>query len=144
MINDLYKEVILDHSKRPHNFGPMESPSLTAEGFNPLCGDRLTLELKMENGVVKDARFKGAGCAISVASASLMTDAVKGKTRTEAEQLFDKFHQMLTSDAAVPDLGKLAVFSGVKEFPARVKCATLAWHTMRAALADKHEKVSTE
>ncbi len=145
MINDLYKEVILDHSRKPHNFGPMENPSLTAEGFNPLCGDRLTLELKLENGVVKDARFKGAGCAISVASASLMTDALKGKTREEVDRMFEKFHQMLTSEnGAAPELGKLEVFSGVREFPARVKCATLAWHTMKAALTDSHETVSTE
>lgn len=145
MINELYKEVILDHSKRPHNFGPMENPTLTAEGFNPLCGDRLTLELKMDNGVVTDARFRGAGCAISVASASLMTDMLKGKSREEADALFEKFHHMLTSEAPdSPGLGKLAVFSGVKEFPARVKCATLAWHTLRAALHDSHQKVSTE
>jgi nitrogen fixation protein NifU and related proteins len=144
VIDDLYQEVILDHSKRPRNFGSLENPSAHAEGFNPLCGDRLTLELKLDNGIVQEARFKGAGCAISVASASLMTEALKGKTREEAEQLFEKFHQMLTTDAAVPELGKLAVFSGVKEFPARVKCATLAWHTLHAALQNSEERVSTE
>jgi len=144
VIDDLYQEVILDHSKRPRNFGSLENPSAHAEGFNPLCGDRLTLELKLDNGIVQDARFKGAGCAISVASASLMTEMLKGKTREEAEQLFDKFHQMLTTDAAVPELGKLAVFSGVREFPARVKCATLAWHTLHAALQNSEERVSTE
>lgn len=144
MIDDLYQEVILDHGKRPRNFGSMENPSAHAEGFNPLCGDRLTLELKLANGVVEDARFRGAGCAISVASASLMTETLKGKTVDEAEKLFEKFHQMLTTDSAVPDLGKLAVFSGVREFPARVKCATLAWHTLRAALQNSNEKVSTE
>ncbi len=144
MIDDLYQEVILDHSKRPRNFGPMESPSATAEGFNPLCGDRLTLELKLDGNIVADARFKGAGCAISVASASLMTETLKGKTKAEAEQLFEKFHRMLTTDSAVGEIGKLAVFSGVKEFPARVKCATLAWHTLHAALQNSHEKVSTE
>jgi len=144
VIDDLYQEVILDHGKRPRNFGPMENPTLHAEGFNPLCGDRLTLELKLDGNIVKDARFKGAGCAISVASASLMTETLKGKTREEAEKLFEKFHQMLTTDAAPGDLGKLTVFSGVKEFPARVKCATLAWHTLRAALHNANEKVSTE
>jgi len=144
VIDDLYQEVILDHSKRPRNFGSLENPSAHAEGFNPLCGDRLTLELKLDNGIVQDARFKGAGCAISVASASLMTEMLKGKTREEAEQLFEKFHQMLTTDAAVPELGKLAVFSGVREFPARVKCATLAWHTLHAALQNSEERVSTE
>ena len=145
MIDDLYQEVILDHGRRPRNFGPMEHPSAKAEGFNPLCGDRLTLELLLEDGVVKDARFVGAGCAISVASASLMTEAVKGKTRQQAESIFERFHELLTTDTKdLPDLGKLAVFSGVREYPARVKCATLAWHTMRAALHNAEEKVSTE
>lgn len=145
MIDDLYQEIILDHSKKPRNFGHVENASAHAEGFNPLCGDRLTLELKLEGDTVKDARFVGAGCAISVASASLMTETLKGKTRAEAENLFERFHELLTSDAGKSeDLGKLAVFSGVREYPTRVKCATLAWHTMRAALENSQEKVSTE
>ncbi|HWZ32703.1 MAG TPA: SUF system NifU family Fe-S cluster assembly protein [Bryobacteraceae bacterium] len=144
MIDDLYQEIILDHSKKPRNFGPLENASAHAEGFNPLCGDRLTLELKLDGDTVQDARFRGAGCAISVASASLMTEALKGKTREQAEQMFQRFHQLLTTDAPQPeDLGKLAVFSGVREYPMRVKCATLAWHTLHAALQNQ-EKVSTE
>lgn len=144
MIDDLYQEIILDHSKKPRNFGPLENASAHAEGFNPLCGDRLTLELKLDGDIVKDARFRGAGCAISVASASLMTEALKGKTREQAEQMFQRFHQLLTTDAPQPeDLGKLAVFSGVREYPMRVKCATLAWHTLHAALQNQ-ERVSTE
>ncbi len=144
MIDDLYQEVILDHGKRPRNFGHLENASRKAEGFNPLCGDRLTLELKLDNGIVKDAKFTGAGCAISVASASLMTETLKGKTVEQVNQMFERFHQLLTTDASVPDMGKLAVFSGVREFPARVKCATLAWHTMKAALENPEQKVSTE
>lgn len=145
MIDDLYQEIILDHSKKPRNFGHLEAASTHAEGFNPLCGDRLTLELNLDGDIVKDARFVGAGCAISVASASLMTETLKGKTRQEAEKLFDRFHQLLTSDAPqAEDLGKLAVFSGVREYPTRVKCATLAWHTMKAALENPDVKVSTE
>jgi nitrogen fixation NifU-like protein len=144
LIDDLYQEIILDHSKKPRNFGPLENASAHAEGFNPLCGDRLTLELKLDGDIVKDARFRGAGCAISVASASLMTEALKGKTREQAEQMFQRFHQLLTTDAPQPeDLGKLAVFSGVREYPMRVKCATLAWHTLHAALQNQ-ERVSTE
>ncbi len=144
MIDDLYQEVILDHGKRPRNFGKLENASVKAEGFNPLCGDRLTLELKLDNNIVQDAKFSGAGCAISVASASLMTETLKGKTRAEVQQIFERFHQLLTTDSAVPDMGKLAVFSGVREFPARVKCATLAWHTLQAALVNPEQKVSTE
>ncbi len=145
MIDDLYQEIILDHSKKPRNFGHLEGATTHSEGYNPLCGDRLTLELKLEGDVVKEARFVGAGCAISVASASLMTETLRGKTRAEAEKLFEQFHELLTSDAAKPeDLGKLAVFSGVREYPARVKCATLAWHTLKAALENSAEKVSTE
>lgn len=145
MIDDLYQEVIIDHSKKPRNFGPMEDSSAKAEGFNPLCGDRLTLQLKLENDVVKDVKFIGTGCAISIASASLMSETLKGKTRQEAEVLFQRFHQLLTSDTGKSDdLGKLAVFSGVREYPARVKCATLAWHTLHAALESSPEKVSTE
>ena len=123
----------------------MEHCSSKAEGFNPLCGDRLTLQLKLENDIVQDVRFVGNGCAISMASASLMTEALKGKTRQEAEALFQKFHLLLTTETGKPeDLGKLAVFSGVREYPARVKCATLAWHTLHAALENSPEKVSTE
>jgi nitrogen fixation protein NifU and related proteins len=145
LIDDLYQETILDHSKKPRNFGHLENPSATAEGFNPLCGDRLTLELKLENDVVKDARFVGSGCAISTASASLMTEILKGRTRPEIEKLFQGFHELLTSESGkATDLGKLAVFSGVREFPARVKCATLAWHTLKAALEHSDQKVSTE
>ncbi|MGH9558885.1 MAG: Fe-S cluster assembly sulfur transfer protein SufU [Bryobacteraceae bacterium] len=144
-LDDLYREVILDHSKRPRNFGPMEAASAKAEGFNPLCGDRLTLELKLVAGKIEDARFVGSGCAISTASASLMTEMLKGKTRREAEQLFEHFHRLLTTDDAdALDLGRLAVFSGVREYPMRVKCATLAWHTLRAALEHSEAKVSTE
>ncbi len=145
MIDDLYQEVIIDHSKKPRNFGAMEDSTSKAEGFNPLCGDRLTLQLKLENEIVKDVRFTGAGCAISVASASLMSEALKGKTRQEAEAMFERFHLLLTSDAGKSEgMGKLAVFSGVREYPARVKCATLAWHTLHAALQNSPEKVSTE
>jgi nitrogen fixation protein NifU and related proteins len=145
MIDELYQEIILDHSKRPRNMGRMEDANATAEGFNPLCGDKLTLALRLENDVIKDVRFVGCGCAISTASASLMTEVLKGLTRQDAEKLFERFHQLLTSDAAqTPDLGKLQVFSGVREFPARVKCATLAWHTLKAALENSDAKVSTE
>lgn len=145
MIDELYQEIILDHSKRPRNLGRLEDATATAEGFNPLCGDRLTLALRLENDVIRDVRFLGCGCAISTASASLMTEVLKGRTRQEAEKLFERFHQLLTTDSAgTADLGKLAVFSGVREFPARVKCATLAWHTLKAALDHSQEKVSTE
>ncbi len=144
MIDDLYQEIILDHSKKPRNFGRMEAASTHADGYNPLCGDKLTLELKLEGDVVKDARFVGAGCAISVASASLMTEALKGKTRAEAEAMFERFHKLLTTDEQQEELGKLAVFSGVKEYPTRVKCATLAWHTLKAALDNTADPVTTE
>jgi nitrogen fixation NifU-like protein len=148
-LNDLYQELILDHSKRPRNFGPMDAASATAEGYNPLCGDRITLELKLENDIIKDAGFRGSGCAISTASASLMTESLKGRTRAEAERLFQRFHDLLTGKdtTADPELGKLAVFSGVREYPMRVKCATLAWHTLVAALTDSETetpRVSTE
>jgi nitrogen fixation NifU-like protein len=144
LIDDLYQEIILDHSKKPRNFGRMEAASTHADGYNPLCGDKLTLELKLEGDVVKDARFVGAGCAISVASASLMTEALKGKTRAEAEAMFERFHKLLTTDEQQEELGKLAVFSGVKEYPTRVKCATLAWHTLKAALDNTADPVTTE
>jgi len=146
MVDDLYQETILDHSKRPRNCRPMEDATRNAEGYNPLCGDKLKLYLKMEGDVVRDLSFVGSGCAISTASASLMTESLKGKTRDEALGLLDKFHDLLTTDTAVSkDLGKLVVFCGVREYPARVKCATLAWHTLKSALTGAAaEPVTTE
>lgn len=145
----LYQEVILDHNKRPRNSGELAAPDRQAEGNNPLCGDRLTVELLLEGDRIADIRFRGQGCAISTASASLMTEAVKGRTVAEAEELFERFHEMLTGDPSVPaavsaEIGKLAVFAGVREFPIRVKCATLPWHTLRAALRGGVAAVSTE
>jgi|SRR5271154_305892 len=135
-LNELYRDVILDHNRRPRNFGGLESADANAEGFNPMCGDRLTLRLKLADDTISEIRFEGSGCAISTASASLMTEAVKGKSRAEAIKLFDRVHQLLTDDAAPPpaELGKLAALSGVRQYPARVKCATLCWHTLSAAL----------
>jgi len=135
-LNDLYQEVILDHNRRPHNFRVIAAPTAQQEGYNPLCGDRLTLYLTLDGETITDVAFQGQGCAISKASASLMTDAVKGKTVAEARQLFEQFHGMITSDPATPaaDLGKLSVLSGVREIPTRIKCASLAWHTMKAAV----------
>jgi nitrogen fixation NifU-like protein len=137
-LNDLYRDVILDHNRRPRNFGPLADPDSSVEGFNPMCGDRLTLRLKLSADRIADIRFEGQGCAISTASASLMTEAVKGKTRAEALELFARVHHLLTDDAAPEDpeedLGKLAALSGVREFPARVKCASLCWHTLASAL----------
>ena len=145
MIDDLYQETILDHSKRPRNHHPLADADREAEGYNPLCGDKLKLYLKMDGEIVKDASFEGAGCAISTASASLMTESLKGKTREEAMKLVDKFHDLLTTDTpATRDLGKLVVFCGVRDYPARVKCATLAWHTLKSALSGAGETVSTE
>jgi len=145
MIDDLYQETILDHSKRPRNHHPMDDANRKAEGYNPLCGDKLKLYLKMDGDIVQDASFEGAGCAISTASASLMTESLKGKTREEALKLLDKFHELLTTDTpASRDLGKLVVFCGVREYPARVKCATLAWHTLKSALDNVTEPVTTE
>ena len=143
-LDDLYQELIVDHSKRPRNFGALAGATARAEGYNPLCGDKLTIQLKLENDVVTEIGFLGAGCAISTASASLMTESLKGKTRAEAERIFERFHRLLTADEKPADLGKLAVFAGVRAFPVRVKCATLAWHTMRAALREPGAKVSTE
>ena len=145
---DLYQEVILDHYKRPRNQGPLEDADHEADGYNPLCGDRVKVLLRFVDGRVEDVRFEGVGCAISTASASLMTEAVRGKTREEVEALFDRFHSMLTGDPdslseTDGDLGKLMVFAGVREYPVRVKCATLAWHTLRSALDDGDE-VTTE
>jgi nitrogen fixation NifU-like protein len=146
MLNDLYQEIILDHSKRPRNCRLLECANHMAEGYNPLCGDKIKLFLDYENGVVRDISFQGSGCAISTASASLMTEMLKGKTREQAEALLQRFHDLLTKEqpAKTADLGKLAVFSGVREYPARVKCATLAWHTLKAALNGTGDQVSTE
>ncbi|HUI80285.1 MAG TPA: SUF system NifU family Fe-S cluster assembly protein [Bryobacteraceae bacterium] len=145
MIDDLYQETILDHSKRPRNHHPMDDANRRAEGYNPLCGDKLKLYLKMDGDIVQDASFEGAGCAISTASASLMTESLKGKTREEALKLLDKFHELLTTDTpASRDLGKLVVFCGVRDYPARVKCATLAWHTLKSALNNSSDPVTTE
>ena len=147
-LRDLYQEVILDHNKSPHNYRQMADASRVALGHNPLCGDKLTLFVRLDGDRIADAAFQGSGCAISKASASLMTDAVKGKTLGEAEALYGKFHELLTGPPDVKatgaGLGKLAVFSGVREFPARVKCATLAWHTLESALQDSHEVAKTE
>ena len=145
-LTDLYQEVILDHNKKPRNFQKLADANRSAEGFNPLCGDQIQLYVKVEDGVIRDIGFQGSGCAISKASASLMTSTLKGKSEKEADELFECFHRLVTKDEATdPEaLGKLAVFSGVREFPARVKCASLAWHTLRAALEGKQDKVTTE
>jgi nitrogen fixation NifU-like protein len=149
-LRDLYQEVILDHGKRPRNFGPLPSANRRAEGYNPLCGDRETVSLRLEGDVLKDVAFEGAGCAISTASASMMTESLRGKSRAEAEALFAKFHDLITGEskapAGGPALGKLEVFSGVREYPVRIKCATLPWHTLKAALEGEGQSqtVSTE
>jgi nitrogen fixation NifU-like protein len=146
-LEDLYQEVVMDHSRRPRNFRKLKSANRTAEGFNPLCGDQITLYLTVEDGLITDIGFEGTGCAISKASASLMTDAVKGKTLGEARRLFEQFLALVTDDSAVVDdalVGKLAVFAGVRDYPTRVKCASLAWHTLRAAVEARHDLVSTE
>jgi nitrogen fixation NifU-like protein len=150
-LSNLYQEVILDHTKKPRNFRVMKEANHKADGYNPLCGDKVTVYLKIEDGKISDISFQGSGCAISTASASILTETLKGKTEAEAEALFESFHDLVTkgeaSGGSGPDLGKLEVFSGVSEFPARVKCATLSWHTLRAALAESNaakEAVSTE
>mgnify|MGYP003330182106 FL=1 len=145
-LRDLYQEVILDHNRNPRNFGPLEDADLRADGHNPLCGDKLSIAVNVVDGVVADIRFEGSGCAISKASASLMTEGIKGRTLDEARKLFDRFHQLVTGGSASPDedLGKLAVFAGVRDYPARVKCAILAWHTLCAAVDDNQDVVSTE
>ena len=147
-IEELYQEVILEHSKAPRNFKVLAAANHKAEGFNPLCGDRFTVYLDLEGDKIRDISFQGSGCAISKSSASMMTQSVKGKTVAEAEHLFETFHKLVTehphSHASDAELGKLAVFSGVSEFPARVKCATLAWHALQAAIAGTQESVSTE
>ena len=143
-LGDLYQEIILDHYKKPRNAGQIEQPSCSAHGDNPLCGDKIAVTVKMKGDTVEDLRWKGAGCAISTASASLMSEAVKGKTKAEFGSLFEKFHAMVTGKGPSDGLEKLEVFSGVSEFPVRVKCASLAWHTLKAALEGQKEPVSTE
>jgi nitrogen fixation protein NifU and related proteins len=144
-LSDLYQEVILDHNRRPRNFHALDSATHAADGHNPLCGDRLRIYLKVEDGIVSDVAFEGAGCAISKASASMMTDAIKGRTLGEVDALFERFHRMVTTppDRPVEDMGKLSSLAGVREFPVRVKCASLAWHTLKAAMAQQ-TKASTE
>ena len=145
-LRDLYQEVILEHSKVPRNYREMADADHKAEGFNPLCGDRFTVYLRMDGDAIEDISFQGSGCAISKSSASMMTQMLKGKTREQAEKLFQTFHTLVTGHghASQNELGKMAVFAGVSEFPARVKCATLAWHTLQAALEGQQDAVSTE
>lgn len=143
-LRELYQEIIIDHGKQPRNFGTLSQPTYSHSGHNPLCGDKLQLYVQSNNDVVTDLKFEGAGCAISMASASLMSEAVKGKTVGEIEHLFSRFHDLVTQGTENEDMGKLTVFSGVAEFPVRVKCATLAWHTLKAALSNERNPVSTE
>ncbi|HTL17303.1 MAG TPA: SUF system NifU family Fe-S cluster assembly protein [Patescibacteria group bacterium] len=143
-LSDLYQQVILDHCKHPRNFREMESPSCTAQGRNPLFGDQLRLYLKLDSEVIQDISFIGNGCCISKASASIMTENLKGKTKAEVQNIFEQVHQMVTTGEVKGDFGKLAVFAGVYKFPARVKCAILAWHAVKAALSGAGEPVSTE
>lgn len=148
-LKDLYQEVIVDHNRSPRNFGKLEHPDRTAEGFNPLCGDKLNLYLKLDGDRISDVNFDGSGCAISVASASLMTEALKGKTLEEAETVFERFHNLLTEDKALDDaevskLGKLAALLGVRAYPTRIKCATLCWHTLHSAIQGEETPVTTE
>jgi nitrogen fixation NifU-like protein len=146
-LKDLYRDVIVDHNRHPRNFGKLDPADARADGYNPLCGDQLTLYVNLDGDRIRETRFEGSGCAISVASASLLTEAVRGKSRQEVKALFDEVHALLTKhDASVdlPKLGKLAALSGVREFPARVKCASLCWHTLNAALEHEAASVSTE
>jgi len=143
-LRELYQEVILEHSKHPRNFRALDAANHKAEGFNPLCGDHFTVYVDVQDGAIHDIAFQGAGCAISKASASMMTQSLKGKSQGEAEELFTKFHDLVTGNGSGDEMGKLAAFSGVSEFPLRVKCATLAWHALRAALRGDQEAVSTE
>jgi nitrogen fixation NifU-like protein len=145
-LRELYQEVILEHSKKPRNFRVLEGANHKAEGFNPLCGDHFTIYLDVKDGAIQDVGFQGSGCAISKASASMMTQMLKGKTEAQAEEMFSKFHDLVTGHGTEKkeELGKLAVFAGVSEFPLRVKCATLAWHALRAALHGEQEAISTE
>ncbi len=145
-MREIYQETILDHYRNPRNYESLKEASHHAKGHNPLCGDRVEISLQIEDGIVQDASFEGAGCAISTASASMMTEAVKGKALAEVEKLFQHFHHMVTGkdDEEEVDLGKLQALAGVREIPVRVKCATLAWHTMKSALESQDKKVSTE
>jgi len=143
-LGDLYQEIILDHYKKPRNAGRLEQPTCSAAGDNPLCGDKISVTVKTSGDRLEDIRWKGAGCAISTASASLMSEAVKGKSKAEFASLFDRFHAMVTGRGPSEGLDKLEVFSGVSEFPVRVKCASLAWHTLKAALEGQKDTVSTE
>jgi nitrogen fixation NifU-like protein len=143
-LGDLYQEIILDHYKKPRNAGRLEEPSCSASGDNPLCGDKISITVKKSGDKVEDIRWKGAGCAISTASASLMSEAIKGKSVADIDALFSKFHAMVTGTGSSEGLDKLEVFSGVSEFPVRVKCASLAWHTLKAALEGKNDTISTE
>jgi nitrogen fixation protein NifU and related proteins len=143
-LTDLYQQVILDHCKHPRNFHDLPAPTCSAQGHNPLCGDQLKLFLALEGDVITDISFLGSGCCISKASASLLTEGVKGKTRAEVQKMFDQVHEMVTTGNGVGDVGKLAVFAGVHKFPARVKCAILAWHAVMAALKGEGQPVSTE
>ena len=143
-LGDLYQEIILDHYKKPRNAGVIEQPTCSAAGDNPLCGDKIAMTVKLKGDTVEDLRWRGAGCAISTASASLMSEAIKGKSKAEFAALFEKFHAMVTGKGPSDGLDKLEVFSGVSEFPVRVKCASLAWHTLKAALEGQKDPVSTE
>lgn len=144
-LNELYQQVILDHSRAPRNFGPLATANRVAHGRNPLCGDNITLYVQMDGDVVKDIRFQGSGCAISKASASILTEALKGRTRAEVKALFEQIHKMvMTGEVPAEGLGKLAVFAGVHKFPARVKCAILPWHALMAAVDGRQQPVSTE
>jgi nitrogen fixation protein NifU and related proteins len=145
-LRELYQDVILEHSKAPRNYRPQDRANHKAEGYNPLCGDHFTIYLTLDGDKIQDVSFQGSGCAISKASASMMTQSVKGKTKEEAERMFERFHELVTGheDGDRQALGKLAVFAGVSEFPVRVKCATLAWHTLQAALEGKQDSVTTE
>ena len=147
-MRELYQETILDHHRHPRNFKELEDATHSSEGFNPLCGDRITVYLLVEDNTIREIAFKGSGCAICTASASVMTETLTGKSVEEAEATFGRFHDLVTGDpsetANIEGLGKMAVFNGVREYPVRIKCATLAWHTLKAALAGKDESVSTE
>ena len=143
-LRELYQETILDHYRQPRNFGRLEGANRMAEGYNPLCGDKVTLYLRVEEGVIRDARFEGTGCAIATASASLMTESIKGKREDEVLHLLENIRGMVTGGTKTGDVGKLQVLAGVHEFPERVKCATLAWHTMKAALENVDKPVTTE